>query len=83
MRALLIRKFIFFKRASLIFNEGKLPRWNVFEIGHRIQGGDPKTEEANGFVEMLKKSGFDPKKVPVLKTEFCKEVKTGRHSRNF
>ena len=31
-------------------------------------------EESNDFVEVLKKSGFEPKKVPVLKTEFCNGV---------
>ena len=31
-------------------------------------------EESNDFVEVLKKSGFEPKKVTVLKTEFCNGV---------
>jgi hypothetical protein len=38
--------------------------------------GDPRPDDAGGFFQVLRNAGYDVRKIPVLKTEFCNQVCT-------
>ena len=82
-----IVKNFFPKSEARIFRRKKLDNFSITETAKANKNekqkvlllsgtiGDAKNEDKNDFVETLRRSGFDVRKVPVLKTTFTNQVR--------
>ena len=80
-----ILKSFFPSSQTRIERRNKLDRFQIVELKvfdrkqkvillSGTQGGDSKSDDSGGFFEALRKSGFDVRKIPVLKIEVCNQV---------